>query len=211
MSKVDWVIVGGKPGESGWCTRCGEGLNLNMPQRIEVFVAASKAFVRAHAHCKPGQYFEKPAHTPEQWKRGRDTGISSMTIYQAITGDRSDGSHFDIPYDPDDFGRCYRLLKLFPSWRPQLAKVIDICPEWKPFVEAWDELTQMFEAVGPDRYDLASPRRKGTKAEIDAAQRMYDRMKQLEALSETLSPVGDLKSPMKVESKRKDTSLGTVE
>jgi hypothetical protein len=77
----------------------------------------------------------------------------------------------DIPYDPDDFGRCYRLLKLFPSWRAELPKVADVCPKWKPYVEAWDELTAMFEAAG---WHDETKKPKGDGG------RMYNRMKELE-------------------------------
>lgn len=175
--KGSWVVMGGKSGEVGYCTRCGDGLKLNMPQHIEVFAAAAKAFVRIHSTCAPGKYVEKPALTPEQWAIGRDTGISSMTIYQAITGNHTAYNDLDIPYDPDDFGRCYRLLKLFPAWRPLLGKVIDIYPKWGPFVEAWDELTAMYEAAG--WHD------ESRKAKSDGG-KMYERMKELEAISDHL-------------------------
>lgn len=142
-------MVGGAPGDSAHCTRCGEGLNIGLPIRIEVWIAATKAFVKAHKDCVPGQYFEKPAVTPEEWARGRDTGVSSLTIYAAITG-RDTNMPWNIPYDPSDFGRCYRLLKLFPSWRAQLHKVVGICQEWAPFVQHWDELTKIYEEELPN-------------------------------------------------------------
>ncbi len=152
-----WVVTGGAPGEAAYCTRCGQGLRLGLPAAVDVFLAASKAFVKVHSRCEPGQYFPKPPKSPEEWALGRDTGISSMTIYSAITGIEIDRK--DVPHDPVDFGRCYRLLQLFPAWRKDLPKVIMLCPGWEPFVEAWDELTAMYEA---------------------AAVRMYDRMKELE-------------------------------
>jgi hypothetical protein len=46
--KVDWVVAGGKPGELGHCTRCGDGLSMEMPQRVKVVTTAMNAFVRAH-------------------------------------------------------------------------------------------------------------------------------------------------------------------
>jgi len=141
---VDWVVAGGKPGEVGYCTRCGEGLVLGT-QPVDIFLAASKAFVKLHSKCKPGKYFEKPAKTPDEWAHGRDSGTSSLTIYSAITGHPSPHGCFDVPHDPDDFGRCYRLLKLFPAWREKLAETINICKEWEPFVAAWDELTELYE------------------------------------------------------------------
>src|ERR1017187_10180744 len=104
-AKVDWVLPGGKPGEMGYCTRCGRGLSINLPQPMELVIACTKAFVSIHSDYQPGKYVDKPAQSPEEWAIGRDTGTSSLTIYPAITGNTS--RRIDIPYDPDDFGRCY--------------------------------------------------------------------------------------------------------
>ncbi len=172
-AKAEWVLPGGKPGEMGYCMRCGQGLCINLPQPLEIAIACMNAFVSIHSKCSPGKHIEKPPMTPEEWAIGRDTGISSLTIYAAITSRKGDG-YFGTPHDPDDFGRCYRLLKLFPQWREQLYKTVTICPEWKPFVEAWDELTTMFEAAG--WHDESKPP-KGDDG------RMYKRMKQLGAVT----------------------------
>jgi len=165
--KGDWVVIGGKPGEVGYCTRCGQGLNINLPQPVDLMVEIMNAFVRIHSRCAPGKYFEKPATTPDEWALGRDTGTSSLTIYSAITGRPSHHRSYDVPHDPDDFGRCYRLLKLFPQWRDKLAETIKICPEWQPFVEAWDELTALYEEEVPNH--------------TGRAPKLYKRMKELDA------------------------------
>jgi hypothetical protein len=78
--------------------------------------------------------------------------------------------HMDIPYDPDDFGRCYRLLKVMPSWRERLAEVAAVCPQWAPFVEAWGELTALYE----DELENG-PVTKGVRM----APRLYARMREL--------------------------------
>jgi len=171
-----WVHIGGAPGEMGWCERCGQGLNINLPQPIFIVTAAMKAFAEHHEQCPPGQHHEKPAQSPEEWAAGRDTGTSSLTIYAAITGKKGRDRDFDIPYDPDDFGRCYRLLQLFPAWRKDLPKVIALCSEWKPFVEAWDELTQMYEGAGWHNYGPG----KSTEGIKGDGGKMYTRMKQLQ-------------------------------
>lgn len=82
--------------------------------------------------------------TPTEWLLGNDTGISSMTIFSVMTG--SNYSSPDVPHDMGDFGRCYRLLKLFPEWRQRLPEVAAKHKKWGPMVEAWDELTAMYEA-----------------------------------------------------------------
>jgi hypothetical protein len=159
---ADWIVMGGKPGETSYCIRCGEGLRLSLPQRVEIVTAALNAFVKIHSKCKAGNEYKESVTHPSEWRAGRDTGTSSLTIYDAVTGNRS-GRH-DIPYDPADFGRCYRFLKLFPAFRDELHKTVKLCSRWKPFVEAWDELTALYEE------ELPSGR----------CPKLYDRMKQLE-------------------------------
>ena len=87
--------------------------------------------------------------TPIDWLLSNDTGISSKTILSVMTG-----SHLkcpDVPYDPSDFGRCHRLLALFPGWRARLPEVAEQFPIWRPMVDAWDELDAIYEeeAVNP--------------------------------------------------------------
>jgi hypothetical protein len=145
-AKASWVVAGGKLGEMGHCTRCGEGLELGGPQRISVVAAAMNAFVECHLNCKEGDFKEPTASTPQQWLKGRDTGTSSCTIY-AVMMNTNVRERYDVPHDPDDFGRCYRLLSLFPAWVPRLADVAIRFKEWAPFVREWDRLTAMYEAA----------------------------------------------------------------
>ncbi len=75
-NSVDWVVAGGRAGEIGHCTRCGEGLSIDLPQRVELALALMKAFTKVHAACKPGAYKE-PSPTFLTWPTSRDTGISA--------------------------------------------------------------------------------------------------------------------------------------
>ena len=105
-----------------------------------------------------------------QWIVGRDTGISSKTIWSVMMGavpENPHPFHFDVPHDPDDFGRCYRLLQAVPEWRGRLPEVAARFPEWGPLVDAWGELEEMYVEVG---------RARDRRWVSDAAQRMYDRM-----------------------------------
>ena len=79
--------------------------------------------------------------TPTQWFNGPDTGPSSLTIYCEITGEKA--RHPDIPLDDEEFGRCHRLLLLFPRWRSELAKLAIKYPGWIPFVRDWDSLATL--------------------------------------------------------------------
>lgn len=82
------------------------------------------------------------------WIKNGDTGISSETIWSVLSG--CPVARTGFPLDPADFGRCYRLLKAMPGWRARLGEVADKYPEWRPLVDAWDELTTLYEEEVPN-------------------------------------------------------------
>lgn len=149
-SKAPWVLTGGAKGEWGHCSHCGAGLVLGVPS-IQITVAAAmfKAFCKVHAKCKTKTYAEPPIEYPHDWARSRDIGVSAGTIYAAMTGEYSPCGQYDIPHDPADFGRCYRLLKHFPDWRAGLYSVSRKWPAWEPFVAHWSELEALYEQELP--------------------------------------------------------------
>ena len=86
--------------------------------------------------------------TPLEWIAGNDTGISSKTIWAVMMNAVPENygfGHFDTPLDPSDFGRCYRLLALFPDWKNRLDEVAEKFPKWGPMVREWDTMTALYE------------------------------------------------------------------
>ena len=86
-----------------------------------------------------------------QWMMGGDTGISSKAIWGVMMGtppiiwwEQSP------PLDPDDFGRCYRLLALIPNWRPRLAEVSALFPQWQRIVDHWADLEALYQEEVPN-------------------------------------------------------------
>jgi hypothetical protein len=77
-----------------------------------------------------------------EWITGGDTGASSKAIWAHMMGVKSDGSY---PYDPSDFGRCYRLLCLVPEWRGRMPEMARYGTIWSRLVTQWDEITRCFE------------------------------------------------------------------
>jgi hypothetical protein len=120
--------------------------------------------------------------TAISWVAGDDTGASSMTIWSVMMGAEPQGRYGSAgawPADPDDFGRCYRLLTLIPEWRGRLGEVATRHPgAWTGLVEAWDELTALWEEEAGAGLDRAQLRGK-------SAPRLYRRMKQAQAKYET--------------------------
>jgi hypothetical protein len=103
-----------------------------------------------------------------KWIVGRDTGTSSKTIWSVMMGVEPD--YQSEPSDPDDFGRCYRLLALIPEWRPRLPEVAAKYPVWSALVREWDALTALYE----DEI-INGPKVKGYRS----LPKLYDRMKEL--------------------------------
>jgi hypothetical protein len=87
----------------------------------------------------------------DAWLNGCDTGISSRAIFALMTGrhDVARGWGTDHPHDPDDFGRCHRLLKKFPAWRARIWEMGALSSEWAQLANHWDELEALFEEEEP--------------------------------------------------------------
>jgi hypothetical protein len=137
------------------CVRCGAEWSIGIfPISVDNFrrVACAAKCCGKKANVVMGA---KPKVTPTDdpfaWLTGGDTGISSLTIWQVMTGRpvTDPGFHPDVPHDPADFGRCYRLLKLMPSWTARLSEVATAHPRWSGLVENWGELTDLYEQELP--------------------------------------------------------------
>lgn len=79
-----------------------------------------------------------------EWYQGSDTGISSETIFEVMTGTIVKSHR--TPSDASDFGRCVRLLEKFPPWRARLGEVGEQFPEWEPLVNVWHWLEELYES-----------------------------------------------------------------
>jgi hypothetical protein len=80
--------------------------------------------------------------TLNEWILNGRVGISSKTIWSVIQGVEYEG---DRPYDPSDFGRCYDFIKQCNITNQQLKKVSKKLPYWKPYIDSWAKLTEMYE------------------------------------------------------------------
>jgi hypothetical protein len=81
-----------------------------------------------------------------EWSLSNNTGGSSETIHAVMMGVKKKGLLWGrIPRDPSDFERCHKLLEVFPEFRARLPEVAKAYPAWKPFVEHWDRLTELYE------------------------------------------------------------------
>ena len=55
---------------------------------------------------------------------------------------------FDVPYDWDDFSRCYDLVKYGEVTKEELQKVVESFPFYKPIIDRWDALVEAYLSSG---------------------------------------------------------------
>jgi len=119
----------------------GEIADLRREMRghhAEAFISAALSEIENHRQ-RTAQY-----ERAMLWRNGYDTGSSSETIWAVMMGVPM--KHNSYPLDVSDFGRCYRLLKWMPAWRPRLPEVAVVHgKEWVGLVAAWDEITAAYE------------------------------------------------------------------
>jgi len=86
-----------------------------------------------------------------QWIASGDVGASSRTMWNCLIGNKD--FVINTPFDPSDFGRCYRLLEFVPEWKSEIYKLKSLSKNWSVLVDNWDELTRMYESKsGGDMY-----------------------------------------------------------
>lgn len=116
----------------------------------------------------------KPLMGLRAWLASDDTGLSSKYMAHVLAPPAGlgatprDWDKFDAnphPHDPDDFGRCVRLLDAVPELRTHLPNLTgaEHGPVWNAIAAEWDALEAWY------REDLASGK----------SDRLYERLKAL--------------------------------
>jgi len=132
-----------------FCTCCGGGHELSYPMKIEEFSSKSKAFEELHKDCKQ-TYIEPVADQSQSvikkanwWLQNGFVGLSSKTMWNCLMNNKD--FPINIPYDPDDFSRCYKLLEAVPEWKDRLDQLRLLSPTWNALVDNWPKLTEYYE------------------------------------------------------------------
>lgn len=76
-------------------------------------------------------------------------------MWVALMGVARDGDSccagFDVPYDWDDFSRCYDLVEYGEVTKDELQKVVEAFPFYKPIIDRWDDLVEAYLSPGSKR------------------------------------------------------------
>jgi hypothetical protein len=80
-----------------------------------------------------------------QWIATHHVGISSKTMWSALMQVEIDPNvSYDIPYDVDDFSRCYDLYRFAKLDLNDLRKIEKVFPYWKPIIDVWSNLATAY-------------------------------------------------------------------
>jgi hypothetical protein len=104
-----------------------------------------------------------------EWITSDDTGMSSKWLATALFSAPS--KNVSYPYDPSDFGRCYRMLKHVSGAKELFDQKFELLKEaggivWNRYLENWDLLVSLYEQESPKRicnklYDTMQRLQKG--------------------------------------------------
>lgn len=146
-----------------FCFYCGGHFIMpKVPIPVTEMISTMKSFSSLHKKCLPVWKAPDPDLTKPLidrigwWTVHGEQGLSSQTIWCALAqGNLLDyeyakdvlipPSRYVHPSDPDDFRRCYLLLKAIPEWKSDLHKLKMLSPIWSRLVDNWDNLTNLLE------------------------------------------------------------------
>lgn len=145
--------------EKLFCFNCGGSQVIPYPIDTGMFGAMAKEFQKQHKNCSPGWKPPEPdmSLTQQQrmlwWAENGEHGTSSVTIFRTLRPENlSDFEQFSRyqqsnahPHDPDDFRRCYLLLKAIPEWRERIGEMAKVSKVWGSLAESWNFLETLLE------------------------------------------------------------------
>lgn len=134
-----------------FCFNCGSSFDMQLPQPVDFASIMMKSFSKAHINC-PKTWAEPVAEINGKsekenmnwWLTKGEHGISSKNMY-AVLSSGIITKKLQTPSDPDDFSRCYKLLKAVPQFKTKLHLMKDVSSSWSNLVDNWDKLTEMYE------------------------------------------------------------------
>ncbi len=133
-----------------FCPNCGNEKAMPMPMAISDATKLMESFDKQHKNCKPEWKQPVPDKNLSEservkfWFNYGERGTSSETMFDKMYCQKF-GSN-GHPSDPDDFRRCYLLIRDFvPEWKGRLHKMREVSVEWDRIIEHWSELSEMME------------------------------------------------------------------
>lgn len=119
-----------------------------IPRQVNAIIAAANLVVEAYAEpFRPAVQNMGLA----AWLESDDTGMSSRFMAAMLRTDEEipvpltkEERAAPVPHDPEDFGRCLRLLDAVPHFRKRLDRLEAASGAWGEIVRNWTELEEMY-------------------------------------------------------------------
>ncbi len=87
------------------------------------------------------------------WIGSDDTGASSLFMASVLSNGQLHARNA-YPHDPDDLGRCIRLLVAVPVFADRLHLMSSQGPQWAAVVANWEQWTRMYNDENDDGSEL---------------------------------------------------------
>lgn len=78
------------------------------------------------------------------WLGSDDVGMSSKFMASVLTGQFK--AEFAIPYDPDDLGRCIRMIQAIPELKDSIHLMSSHGTMWTAVANNWERWCDMYQA-----------------------------------------------------------------
>lgn len=79
------------------------------------------------------------------WLSSDDVGTSSKFMAWVLSYNQFRQPEFGYPRDPDDFGRCRRLVLAEPKFTHLTFELREHGPQWKAVAENWDRWVELYD------------------------------------------------------------------
>lgn len=80
------------------------------------------------------------------WLASDDVGISSKYMAWVLSYNQFPEPEFGYPHDPDDFGRCRRLVLAVPKFAYLIFEMREHSAQWRAVAENWDRWVELYDA-----------------------------------------------------------------
>lgn len=88
------------------------------------------------------------------WLASDDVGRSSKFMAWVLSGHLFPKPEFGYPHDPDDLGRCIRLVRAVPELAERVQVMSEHGKEWAAVAENWDRWVELYDGeYGLTLYD----------------------------------------------------------
>ncbi len=139
-----------------FCFHCGDSHKIKLPMLATDAANVMLDFSKRHKNCK--KTWQQPnveetkmlscvADKIKWWLVNGERGASAEAMFRMFTTTMVDPAKctYVFPSDPDDFRRCYLLIKAIPEWRDRLPEMKKVSPVWENLVNNWEKLTELLE------------------------------------------------------------------